>query len=128
MTRAVASTLLCSTLAAGVLTACGSSDAVSVEGGTLHVRLDEYRVRPVHVTMAPGRLRLIATNTGRLPHHLAIITDEGRPRRVVADVPTTRRGETAAITVPFLVPGRYRLVCRLANHRSLGGYGHLVVR
>jgi hypothetical protein len=121
-------TLLSLTLAAGALAACSSNDEVTVEGGTLHVRLDEYRVRPVRVTAPPGRLRLIATNTGRLPHHLAIITDDGRPRRVVADVPTTRRGETAAVTVPFLVPGRYRLVCRLANHRSLGGYGHLVVR
>jgi uncharacterized cupredoxin-like copper-binding protein len=98
--------------------------------GLLRVRLDEYRLDPPNWTAPAGRIELVAFNAGQLPHNLAVV------RRHGADV--TARVEYArgrsiqpferARLITRLPPGRYRLLCTIAGHESLGQYGELIVR
>jgi uncharacterized cupredoxin-like copper-binding protein len=95
------------------------------------VRLDEYRVLPEHIEARAGRITLVARNTGRLTHNLAVVQferplgdeqekDYGKPTK------TLFPGETGETTVD-LEPGKYRLVCTIANHDNLGQYAELKV-
>src|ERR1700748_377217 len=43
------------------------------EGHTLNLRLDEYRVLPARITVPAGRIRIVARNTGRLTHNVAVV-------------------------------------------------------
>jgi plastocyanin len=77
-------------------------------------------------------VRIVATNRGRLTHNIAIVEDveevatEDEPLEY-ARSRTAHAGETV-VARATLRPGRYRLVCTLANHDNLGQYGVLVVR
>jgi plastocyanin len=125
-------TLLLVALAALAAGGCGSDIAYTkVSGERVDVRLDEYRVLPEHIQVHAGSITLVAHNTGRLTHNLAVVQFErpqsgeeekmyGKPTR------TLFSGETAETTVT-LKPGKYRLVCTIANHDNLGQYGELKV-
>ena len=123
-------------LAAAVLALCalagcaGQRPYVPAAGHTVRVRLDEYRVVPGRVTVPAGRIRLVARDTGRLTHNLAVVQFD-RPlgadeERQYARTPTAHPGHRVETTVT-LRPGRYRMVCTLANHDNLGQYGELKV-
>lgn len=81
--------------------------------------------------MRPGRLRIVATNVGRLSHDAKVVKedrgDREAPARVLGGTPSARPGETVTFTFRALQPGRYRLACTIANHDDLGQYGTLVV-
>ena len=113
------------------LSGCGD-DPVAVDGSTLRLRLDEYRIQPQDVTVEAGRLRIVATNVGRLTHNVKIVkedeTDLEAPVVEVGGTRSTQPGESAAVTFDELEPGEYRLACTIANHDDLGQYGKLVVR
>src|SRR5829696_6010957 len=120
------------TCAAGlVLGGCGGDEPVEIDGRTLRLRLDEYRIMPQDVRVDPGRLRIVATNVGRLTHNVKIVRqDEDDLEAPVAEIGGTRStqpGESAAVTFENLEPGEYRLACTIANHDDLGQYGALVV-
>ncbi len=115
-------------LAAG----CGGQGAfVHEDGRTLRVRLDEYRVLPSRITVPAGRVRIVATNAGRLTHNVAIIDWDRPPGNVegrqYARTDTAHPGGVVR-TRARLKPGHYRLACTLANHDNLGQYAELVVR
>ena len=116
---------------AAVTGGCGGQDPVPVEGRTLVLRLDEYRILPQDVSSEPGRLRIVATNIGRLTHNVKIVRrDEDDLEAPVIEVGGTRStqpGESAAVTFEDLEPGEYRLACTIANHDDLGQYGTLLV-
>jgi len=120
-------------LATAVLAAgCGDGpETVAVEGRTLFLRLDEYRILPQDVRIGSGRLRIVATNIGRLTHNVKIVRrDEDDLEAPVIEVGGTRStqpGESAAVTFQDLEPGEYRLACTIANHDDLGQYGTLLV-
>jgi uncharacterized cupredoxin-like copper-binding protein len=125
-------TLLVSTLAvAGLLGACGSDPSyVPASGQAVSLRLDEYRVLPQRVTVPAGRVRIIARNVGRLTHNVAVVQFD-RPlgedeEKQYARTRTAHPGEVVQTTVN-LKPGKYRLVCTIANHDNLGQYGELKV-
>jgi plastocyanin len=113
------------------LAGCGGERPyVPARGHTVSVRLDEYRVVPGRVTAPAGRIRLVARNTGRLTHNLAVVQFD-RPlgedeEQQYARTPTAHPGDRVSTTVT-LRPGRYRLVCTIANHDNLGQYGQLKV-
>ena len=115
-------------LAAG----CGEDEPVEVEGRTLRLTLDEYRILPQDVRVTAGRLRIVATNQGRLTHNVKIVrqdsSDLEAPVEEVAGTRSTQPGESTAVTIEDLEPGEYRLACTIANHDDLGQYGTLVVR
>jgi plastocyanin len=125
-TRATVSLLA----AAAVLAGCGD-EAVEIEGRQVQFRLDEYRIEPQNVKVAEGRLRIVATNVGRLTHNLKVVKQnpddlEALPEEV-GGTRTAQPGETVPVTFENLTPGTYRIICTLGNHDDLGQYGKLIV-
>jgi uncharacterized cupredoxin-like copper-binding protein len=131
MRRRRASLFAVLTLGSAALFGCGRDDPyVAASGRTVSLRLDEYRVLPQRVTVAGGRIRIVARNTGRLTHNVAVVQFD-RPlgedeERQYARTPTAHPGEVVRTAVT-LKPGKYRLVCTIANHDNLGQYGELKV-
>ena len=119
-------------LAAAVLApACGEDDPVEIDGRTLRLKLDEYRIMPQDVRVSAGRLRIVATNVGRLTHNVKIVrvdsTDLEAPVEEIDGTRSTQPGESTSVTIGDLEPGEYRLACTIGNHDDLGQYGTLVV-
>ncbi len=123
--------LAAATLAAGALAGCGDTDPVPVDGRTLEVELDEYRIIPENARAAAGRLRIVATNVGRSTHNLKVVRlneeDREAPATELGGTGTAQPGETATFTFENLKAGEYRMVCTITNHDDLGQYGKLVV-
>jgi uncharacterized cupredoxin-like copper-binding protein len=125
-------TLLLVALAALPAGGCGADVAYTrAADRRVEVRLDEYRVLPERIEVRSGRITFVARNTGRLTHNLAVVRferplgdeeekDYGEPTK------TLFPGETGQTTVD-LQPGKYRLVCTIANHDNLGQYAELKV-
>jgi hypothetical protein len=117
--------------AAAVSAGCGGEPAaVAVSGGTLRVKLDEYRIQPQNVRMKAGTIHLVATNDGRLTHNLVVesITDDPTKQVVYGRTDTAHPGETVHERAPItLKPGRYRLADTIGNHENLGQYGTLTL-
>ncbi len=121
-------------LVAGALLAlggCGDDDPyVPAADRTVSLRLDEYRVLPTRITAPSGRLRIVGHDVGRLTHNVAVVQFD-RPlgdeeEREYARTATAHPGERVSTTVT-LKPGKYRLICTIANHDNLGQYGELKV-
>jgi plastocyanin len=131
MPRRCATLLALAALAAVPLSGCGGdAPYVPASGRAVSVRLDEYRVLPQRVTVPAGRVRIIARNVGRLTHNVAVVQFD-RPlgedeEKQYARTPTAHPGEVVRTSVT-LKPGKYRLVCTIANHDNLGQYGELKV-
>jgi uncharacterized cupredoxin-like copper-binding protein len=117
--------------AALLLAGCGEDEPVQIQGNTLRLRLDEYRIMPQDVRVDAGRLRIVATNIGRLTHNVKIVRqdedDLEAPVEEIGGTRSTQPGESAAVTFEDLEPGDYRLACTIANHDDLGQYGTLEV-
>jgi uncharacterized cupredoxin-like copper-binding protein len=117
--------------ASAVAAGCGGDEPGALEGRTLRLALDEYRILPRDVRVASGRLRIVATNRGRLTHNVKILRedrdDTEAPTREVGGTRSTQPGESASVTFDALRPGHYRLACTIANHDDLGQYGEIVV-
>jgi uncharacterized cupredoxin-like copper-binding protein len=118
------------TLAAAVPAAgCGGASFTMVQGSTLRLRLDEYRIEPSHVRIRAGRVTIVARDTGILTHNVAIENPHRKPGRPFTQYARTRTmhpGQSATLTVT-LKPGTYRLACTIANHDDLGQYATLEV-
>ena len=128
-------TLLPALLAAAaslVLPGCGSDPRYAgAPGGRVHVHLSEYRVTPEHIQVRAGRITIVARNTGRVTHNVAVVqfahaASAQDERAYGKPTPTLFPGQTGTTTVA-LRPGKYRLVCTIANHDNLGQYGELTV-
>jgi plastocyanin len=85
------------------------------------------------VRVSAGRLRIVATNVGRLTHNVEVVKQdeddlEERPVEI-AGTRTAQPNESTSVTLERgqLPPGEYRLICSIANHDDLGQYGRLVV-
>jgi uncharacterized cupredoxin-like copper-binding protein len=124
--------LLLVALAALPLGACGSDVAYTrAPDRRVEVRLDEYRVLPEHIEVRAGTITFVARNTGRLTHNLGVVQFDrplGDEQEKAYGEPTKTLfpGETGQTTVD-LKPGKYRLVCTIANHDNLGQYAELKV-
>jgi len=122
--------------AALALTGCGETDFVATDRPILLITLDEYRIVPQNIAVKrnpvhSGRLKIVVRNTGRLTHNLAIqVPPEkiGGERVEVARFETMKPNEAAEPIKLTLQPGRYRLVCAIANHDKLGQTGQLEVK
>lgn len=114
-----------------VLAGCGDEEPVRAEGRELRVELDEYRIIPQNSLVSSGRLRIVATNVGRLPHNLKVVREDEEDREAppteIGGTGTAQAGETATFTFQDLEPGEYRVVCTITNHDDLGQYGDLIV-
>jgi hypothetical protein len=127
--RRLALTLLGASIVA-TLAGCGGGRTVNVSGTVVRLRLDEFRITPQLVRVQPGRLKIIAFNTGVLTHNVKVELAHpdayGQPV-VVGGTPTALPGQEVE-TKLTLAPGRYVMVDTLANHRDLGQYGTLIVK
>jgi uncharacterized cupredoxin-like copper-binding protein len=118
-------------MAAAVLAGCGDDTPyTAARGHTLRLRLDEYRILPERITVPAGRIRIVARNVGRLTHNVAIVQFD-RPlgedeEKQYGRTRTAHPGDVVSTTVT-LRPGKYRIVCTIANHDNLGQYGELKV-
>jgi len=116
---------------AALATGCGEK-TVHVRGGTVRLRLEEYRMVPQQIRIDGPRVRIVATDAGILTHNVKLFsttkTDtEGKPIQIGDGTPTAHPGETVASKLMTLPPGRYRLACSIANHDDLGIHGILIV-
>jgi hypothetical protein len=126
-------TLLLAALAALALAlvGCGDDRLYRTTRPILRITVDEYRIDPQNISHPPGRVKLVVRNTGRLTHNLVIqdIKSDGTFVELPgARVATMQPGQTAAPIKVDLRPGKYRLVCTIANHDDLGQFGTLEVK
>jgi uncharacterized cupredoxin-like copper-binding protein len=125
-------TALAAVVAALVVAGCGDDTAyTSFPDHRVAVRLDEYRIVPERIEAQAGRITFVARNTGRLTHNLAVVQFDrpasGEEERQYGDrTKTLFPGQSGSTTVT-LEPGKYRLVCTIANHDNLGQYAELKV-
>ena len=119
------------TVAAAALAGCGDDTPyVPAKARTLRLRLDEFRILPSRITVPAGRVEIVARDVGRLTHNVAIVQFD-RPlgedeEKQYARTPTAHPGDVVRTSVT-LKPGKYRIVCTIANHDNLGQYGELKV-
>ena len=131
LTRAIRAIPVAPALALAALAGGCGGEPVEIEGRTLRLRLDEYGIAPQDVKVSPGRLRIVATNAGRLTHNVKIVRqdpeDSEAPPIEIDGTRTAQPGESVPVTIEDLEPGEYRLACTIANHDDLGQYGTLLV-
>jgi len=111
---------------------CGESERVRNERPILRLALDEYRIMPQNISVRPGRIKIVARNSGRLTHNLVIQVPPQEPGDKPVPVAGARLtsmqpGEAAEPIKIVLAKGTYRIVCTIANHDDLGQYGELTV-
>src|SRR4051794_41908710 len=80
MAKALPSLLAALTVAAA-LAGCGADTPYTpARGGTLRLRLDEYRILPERITIPAGRVDIVARDVGRVTHNLAGVPVYPPPR------------------------------------------------
>ncbi|MDQ3433360.1 MAG: hypothetical protein M3481_01515 [Actinomycetota bacterium] len=120
--------VLCVALAA--LAGCGGDDpptrTVRVGAGEpVRVSGSEYTFDPGRIIVAggPARLRVTLDNQGDLAHNIKVLDGDAE----IGGLSSFPAGEERTTTVA-VEPGRYRLVCTVADHEELGMEGELQVR
>jgi len=113
-----------------LLAGCGSGKETVEPDSTVHVRVDEFRLRPQKIRVKGPEVKLVLTDGGRLTHNLKVFSetqfdDTGKPV-LLGGTSTAHPGETVTGSIR-LEPGRYRLACTIANHDDLGEHGILIV-
>ena len=124
--RACLPLLLAVALAAG----CGGDDKERPKGPVksfaagqpVKVVGKEYFFTPARVRAGGSPIRIELANRGTLAHNLKVV----QGARELGGTPTFPAGGTRDGTVR-LAPGRYRMVCTVANHEQLGMVGELEV-
>jgi hypothetical protein len=117
-------------LVALLLSGCGAGKEVVEPKSTVHVRIDEFRLRPQKIRVRGPKITLVLTDDGRLTHNLKVFSetqfdDTGKPI-LLGGTSTAHPGETVTGSIR-LAPGHYRLACTIANHDDLGEHGILIV-
>ena len=116
--------LLLLLLVGGALALTRGQDAPTpARGGSIDVRLTDFRYHPQRISAEPGPLTFELRNEGRLPHNFRLL----RNGNEVVQIRTLKPGATASV-VRRVRAGTYRFLCPLQNHAELGMYGSLVVR
>ncbi len=108
-------------------TAGGEETAPQRPGDAAVVELDEFSLEPAQVTVSRGAT-ITAENVGAVAHNLTIERgpDPSAPSRELAATATFAGGGSDDVEVD-LPPGRYALVCTVADHRDRGMVGTLTV-
>jgi hypothetical protein len=119
------------TLAALAFCGCGGARTVRVQGDTVTVGLEEFRILPRSMSVPAGRIRILVANHGVLTHNLALELahrdSNGNPV-ILTDTQTIFPGASATLLTPALRPGNYVLVSSVANQADLGMSANLIVR
>ena len=112
-------------------TGCGQTKAVRFPGSKVSLRLDEFRILPRKASVRPGRIKIVAADTGVLAHNLRVESfatgASGSPKTIYGTTEMALPGQS--VTLKLVLPaGRYRMVCTLSNHAELGQIGTLTVQ
>jgi len=105
-------------LALGVMAPVADARTTAVGVG-----LREFQLSPYRDAVRTGRVKFNVTNFGQDAHDLAV----RRRGRTYGRTPEIRAGERAVLRLR-LKPGRYRLICTIADHAELGMRARLRVR
>ena len=84
----------------------------------------EYAIAVYRPTVRPGRLRLDVRNLGEDVHDLVV----RRAGHTYAKLGTVKPGASSTLRLTLSRPGRYTLVCTIADHAALGMHAILRVR
>ena len=84
----------------------------------------EYRIAIYRPRVRPGRLKLNVRNLGEDVHDLVV---RRGGRRVGGLSTVVKPGATATLRLTLRTPGRYQLVCTVADHEARGMKATLVV-
>ena len=116
---------LTAALAAAVaLSGCGGLGPVTqVRENRLEVTLDDFLIAPQNVRADGGEITFAVTNRGRLGHNFRLRDENGEIVEISTLLPGAGASESAD-----LEPGRYTMLCTVANHEQLGMTGRIVVR
>lgn len=133
------------------LTGCaGEPGAVIDKDAVLRVKVDEYRITPQNITVqattVPQRIKIVATNVGKLTHTVKIERIEENVAEPDDEAVVTNLnladiiGDQAGNAPPggqarsgedgndiMLEPGEYRLADSIGSHENLGAYGTLTI-
>jgi plastocyanin len=117
-------------LAVALTTGCGGDEEERPKGPVksfaagqpVKVVGKEYFFTPARVRASGEPIRIELANRGTLAHNLKVL----QGARDLGGTPTFPAGGTRGGTVK-LAPGRYRMVCTVANHEQLGMVGELEV-
>src|SRR3954466_5575599 len=115
-----------------LLPGCGGSDPVEAAGGTVRLRIDEYRILPREIHVSGSHVRIVMTDAGTLPHTAKVFSTrefdaEDKPIQIGDGTPTAHPGETVTSKVLTLEPGRYRLARSIAKHPHPREHAVLVI-
>jgi uncharacterized cupredoxin-like copper-binding protein len=139
----VATVAVAPTVEAMATTATGSG--VGTSGNAITATLTSYEIIPGSTTFAPGRYTLSATNQATEAHELVLLKTDLAPDALpydatqktviedqvtkVTEVEDVQPGTTKAGTESFdLAPGKYVLICNLAEHYKKGMYAVIEVK
>ncbi len=113
-----------------LLSGCGSP-LVKVNSSVLRLRIDEYSITPDKVQMHPGRIKIIAVNTGVVTHNVkveAVKRNENGSVVILGGTGILHPGDKLTSPKMTLGPGTYKLVDTVGNHADLGDYGTLIIK
>jgi hypothetical protein len=113
-----------------LLSSCGSH-LVRVDSSVLRLRVDEYSITPDKVQMHPGRIKIVAVNTGILTHDVKVETvkhNQNGSAVIIGGTGVLQPGDRLTSEKLTLAPGTYKLIDTIANHADLGDYGTLIVK
>jgi nitrite reductase (NO-forming) len=111
--------ILCAGAAAAAIAGLATASppvSKSSEPAYVLVSAREFRFTPSRRELPAGRVVVQLRNIGEDAHDLVIVDRAGR---TIARVPRTQPGDVGERSVR-LAPGRYRLVCTVADHAKRG--------
>jgi plastocyanin len=101
------------------------ADAAAVPAATpVGIGEREYAIAVYRPRVRPGRLKLNVRNLGEDVHDLVV---KRAGRRVGGLATIVKPGATATLRLNLRTPGRYLLVCTVADHERLGMRATLTV-
>lgn len=126
--------LLCVAVAVLAVAGCGGNEnppdlpAKAPAGEPLTLTAREYLFTPNRITLRgargrPVRQQIDLRNQGELAHNIEVLDGD----EVVGKLSSFPPSQERALTVP-LAPGRYELVCTVADHDEKGMRGTIEVR
>jgi uncharacterized cupredoxin-like copper-binding protein len=85
---------------------------------TVTVTATEFKFKLSKTKLAPGTHTFRLKNAGRVPHDFKI---KGKKTPIIAG------GKSAALTVRFTKPGKYRYICTVPGHAAAGMKGTFTI-
>ncbi len=100
--------------AIAIMVSNDSAGVISATVPSVEVSLSEFAITPAEITVPPGPVRFVVTNTGSLDHNFEI--------KGVAQTRNLKPGETQTLEAE-ITPGHHDTICNVAGHEGSGMKG-----